>query len=142
MEHAKQVTVYAENDDDFMPTKCSNPPSNETESSDELMTFDDVGRSLILSMLPNGYTYKIVSITHFKDLNSFDCELKIKLESEDGARKWVMEYNERTKETMVYDSCKNLSGKMVIKKMVLALSTQTETDWNAYREYQVSENYP
>lgn len=25
MEHAKQVTVYADSDDDFMPTKCSTP---------------------------------------------------------------------------------------------------------------------
>ena len=52
------------------------------------MTFDKVGRPLILSLLPNGYTYKIICVTDFKELNSFECEFKIKLESEDSARKW------------------------------------------------------
>ena len=58
-----EVSVYADSDDDFVPTvhdKSSKLPSNDSESGDELMKFDQVGRSQILSMLPNGYTYKIV----------------------------------------------------------------------------------
>ena len=70
-------------------------------------------------MLPEGYTYKMVSVTHFKDFDSFNCELKIQLETEESARKWVAEYNEKTKETVVYDCCKNQSGKRVIKKLYL-----------------------
>ena len=83
----------------------SPPPSNDSQSGDELIKIDDAGRSLILNMLPNSYTYKVMCITHFSDLNYFHCEFKIKLQSEECARKWV-------KETMVYDSFKNLSGKM------------------------------
>ena len=54
MEHPKQLTnpvVYADSDDDLMPTNSSKPPSNDSESGDDLMTFDKVGRPLILSML-------------------------------------------------------------------------------------------
>ena len=66
-------------------------------------------------MLPGGYTYKMVTVTHFKDLDSFTCELQIKLETEESVRKWVADYNEKTKETMVYECCKNQSGKRVLK---------------------------
>ena len=128
MEHAEVVNnpvLHIDSDDDFMPTKCKKSSKhplvslNDSDSDDDLMKSEKVGRPLILSMLPDGYTYKMVSVTQFKDLNSFNCEFKIKLETEEGARKWIAEYNKRTKETMVYDCCKNLSGKRVIKKMYL-----------------------
>ena len=32
---------------------------------------------LVLGMLPEGYTYKIVTVTHFKDLDLFNCGLEI-----------------------------------------------------------------
>ena len=122
---ANQVTnslVYAESDDALLSTKLdiSSPPlSNDSESGDELIKFDDAGRSQILNMLPSNYTYKNMCITHFSDLNYFHCEFRIKLQSEECARKWVSDYKEKTKETMVYDSCKNLSGKKVVKKWYL-----------------------
>ena len=53
-------------------------------------------------MLPDGYTYKMLTMTHFNDLESFICDLKIKLDTEESARKWIEVYNTRTKETMVY----------------------------------------
>ena len=122
---ANQVTnslVYAESDDALLSTKwdISSPPlSNDSESGDELIKFDDAGRSQILNMLPSSYTYKNMCITHFSDLNYFHCEFRIKLQSEECARKWVSDYKEKIKETMVYDSCKNLSGKKVVKKWYL-----------------------
>ena len=69
-------------------------------------------------------------ITHFCDLNYFHCEFK----SEECARKWVSDYKEKTKETMVYDSCKNLSGKKWLRNGVPLLPTQTKADWIAYKE--------
>ena len=72
-------------------------------------------------MLTEGYTYKMVSVTHFKDLDSFNCEFRINLETEESVRKWVAEYNEKTKETMVYECYKNQSGKRIVKKIVLTL---------------------
>ena len=115
--------VHDDSDDDFMPvtvnktTKHSSATLN--DSSDDEFMKEKVGRPLILSMLPTGYVYKMVTVTHFKDLGSFNCELKIKLNTEKSVRKWVAEYNESTKETMVYDCCKNLSGKRVVKKLYL-----------------------
>ena len=72
-------------------------------------------------MLPEGYTHNnnMVTVTHFQDLDSFNCELKLKLGTEESVRKWVADYNEKTKETMVYECCKNLSGKGVLKKLYL-----------------------
>ena len=68
-------------------------------------------------MLPEGYTYKMVTVTHFKDLDSFNCELKINLETEESVRKWIADSNEMT-ETMVYGSYmsapKNQGGKRVV----------------------------
>lgn len=59
-----------------MPTKYerfSTLTSSDTEADDYFIEFDNKGRSQILNMLPDGYTYKIVCITFFKDLSSFDC---------------------------------------------------------------------
>ena len=70
-------------------------------------------------MLPKGYTYKMLSVTHFKDLESFTCDFKVKLQNEECVRKWIAEYNEKTKETMVHECCKSVSGKQVMKKFYL-----------------------
>ena len=65
------------------------------------------------------HNYKMLTVTHFNDLESLICDFKIKLDTEESARKWIEEYNTRTKETMVYESCKSLSGKRVVKKFYL-----------------------
>ena len=67
----------------------------DSDSEYELIKSEKVGRPLILGMLPKGYTYKMVTVTHFKDLDSFICELKIKLGTEESVRKWVADYNEK-----------------------------------------------
>ena len=53
------------------------------------------------------------------DSFSFSCEFKIKLKSEQEARKWVSEYNEKTKETMVYERNRKGSGKNAVRKPFL-----------------------
>ena len=75
---------------------------------------------LILSTLPEGYTYKMVTVTHFKDLDSFNCELKIKLGTEESVRKWVADYDEM--ETMVYDSVKTKVEKELLKNCIWIVS--------------------
>ena len=123
MEHAKvDNKPVIDSDDDFMVISKPNKhmhTSNESDSEDELVKSEAVRSHLILSMLLDGYTYKMLTVTHFNDLKSFICDLKIKLDTEESARKWIEEYNTRTKETMVYECCKSLSGKQVVKKIYL-----------------------
>ena len=71
---------------------------NKTEEcdSDDFMKSDNMGRPLIFGMLPDGYTYKMLTVTSFNDLDSFNCEFKIKLETEENVRKWIAHYNEKT----------------------------------------------
>ena len=82
------VCILVDSDDDFMPTSVKRTRKNPSTTSkgndfnDELIKSEKVGRPLILGILPEGYTYKMITITNFKDLDSFDCELKIKLETE------------------------------------------------------------
>ena len=61
----------------------------------------------------------MLTVSHFEDLELFTCNFKIKLENEESARRWIAEYNVKTKETLVFDCCKNLSGKRVLKKHYL-----------------------
>ena len=42
--------------------------SNESDSEDELVNSEAVRSPLILSMLPDGYIYKMLTVTHFNDL--------------------------------------------------------------------------
>ena len=123
VEHAKvDNKPVIDSDDDFMVINKANKhmhASNESDSEDELVKSEAVRSPLILSMLPDGYTYKMLTATHFNDLESFICDLKIKLDTEKSARKWIEEYNTRTKETMVYECCKSLSGKRVVKNFYL-----------------------
>ena len=60
--------------------KLSKHPS--TSSMDSDSEGELIGRPLILGMLPEGYTYNMVTVTHFQDLDSFNCELKLKLGTE------------------------------------------------------------
>ena len=93
--------------------------SNDCESDDEFIKTNNFARPLILGILPEGYSYKMLTVSHFEDLESFTCNFKIKLENEESARRWIAEYNVKTKETMVFDCCKKLSGKRVLKKLYL-----------------------
>ena len=104
--------IHVDSDDDIMPIsvyKLSKHPSTlsmDSDSEDELIKSEKVGRPLILGMLPEGHTYNnMITVTHFQDLDSFNCELKLKLGTEESVRKWVADYNEKTKEIMVYECC-------------------------------------
>ena len=79
-----------------------------------------VNEGNIRQLLPEGYDYRFLQIQHKNaDSFSFTCEFKIKLKSEQEARKWVNEYNEKTKETMVYERNRKGSGKHVVRKLFL-----------------------
>ena len=111
-------------DDDFMPAKvkkqsCTDKKPVSSDSEDEINTNDKIASPLILGMLPESYTYRMLNVMHFKELNNFHCNFRIKLDTEDSARKWIAKYNEKTKETMVFECCKRLNGKRVIKKFFL-----------------------
>ena len=63
--------IHVDSDDDFMPisvNKLSKHPSTlsmDSDSEDELIKSEKVGRPLILGMLPEGYTYNMVTVTAF-----------------------------------------------------------------------------
>ena len=93
MEHANidnGPVIHVDSDDDFMPTnkvsKHSCIISNDSDSDDDLMKSEKVGKPLFVCMLPDGYTYKMVMVTHFKDIDSFNFNFKIKLGTEDSVR--------------------------------------------------------
>ena len=92
IEEAKLHNDPVKSVDDFMPpnkaSKLSPVKSNDSDSDDDFMK-SEIRRPLILGMLPDGYTYKVVAITDYNDLDSFNCEFKIKLEMEERARKWI-----------------------------------------------------
>ena len=71
----------------------------------------------------------MLTVSYFENLESFNCILKIKLENEESAPRWIAEYNVKIKETLVFDCCKKLSGKKGSEKTLLTLSTQTKTNW-------------
>ena len=80
------------------------------------MLHKNVARPLIFGMLPDNYTYKMLTVAHFDNLDSFSCHFRIKIDNEDNTRKWITQYNEKTKETMVL---------VENEKIIFAFSTQT-----------------
>ena len=61
----------------------------DSDSEDEFIKSEKVGRPLLLGMLPEGYTYNMVTVTHFQDLDSFNCEFKLKLGTEESGL-WII----------------------------------------------------
>ena len=90
--------------------------TNDCESDDEFIKTNNIARPLVLDILPEVYSYKMLTVSHFEDLESFTCNFKIKLENEE---RWIVEYNVKAKERMLFDYCKKLSGKRVLKKLYL-----------------------
>ena len=70
-------------------------------------------------MLPDNYLYEAFEIFTYENIESFQCKFRIMLDSEDTARKWDQRYNEKSKETMVYERSKTRDGKRVVKKLYL-----------------------
>ena len=81
VKHAKvDNEPVIDSDDDFIVINKANKhmhTSNESDLEDELVKFEEVRSPLILSMLPDGYTYKMLTVTHFNDLELFICDLKL-----------------------------------------------------------------
>lgn len=65
-------------------------------------------------MLPDGFIYKMLRVIQYRDMQSFHCTFKLEIDTEEKVRKWLAAYNEKSKETMVYESCRNSKGKRVV----------------------------
>ena len=57
-------------------------------------------------MLPDIYDYNFTEIFKQDHTGSYHCSFRVKLQSEEDARKWVVNYDDKTKETMVYERSK------------------------------------
>ena len=44
----------------------------------------------------------MLTVVNFDNLDYFNCQFRINLDNEDSTRKWIADYNEKTKETMVF----------------------------------------
>ena len=51
--------------------------SNDFESDDEFIKTNNIARPLILAILPEGYSYKMLTVSHFEDLNHTLAILKL-----------------------------------------------------------------
>ena len=112
-EHASESTYKSEN----VEPKCIL-----TDSMDE----DEIGHvnlqnaeKRILAELPESYVNKMLRVEKYEDINSCICSFKLEFGYEEKVKKWVSAYNEISKVTMVYESCRSGKGKTVIKKFYL-----------------------
>ena len=91
-------------DDDFIPQKGTLKRSIDFSSSeDEMYTQNETAEVVITEMLPENYHYKFIEIFEHDHTGLYHCKFRLKLQSEEDARKWVADYNDKTKETMVYE---------------------------------------
>ena len=104
-------------DDDFIPQKRETKQLvDHSSSEDETYTQK---KTVITDMLPDNYDYKFIDIFEHDHTGSYHCSFRLKLQSEKDARKWVADYNQKSKETMVYNRSKTQNGKRVVKKLYL-----------------------
>ncbi len=119
-----EVIIVSDNDDCHSDNN-SLPPSKEPEiddntSDDDFMESDDLASTTkILGMLPDGFMYKMLRVIKYDNIGSFHCTFKLNIDNEEILRKWLAAYNDKSKETMVYESCRNGKGKSVVKKFYL-----------------------
>ena len=104
----------------------SDMESDNLEGTDKNSDSDHFGETFcsmkrrIISMLPSKYEYKIHEIdSNEPDANNFTCTFSIKLENEENAKQWVKEYNDITKQTMVFERNKKQAGKRVLRKLYM-----------------------
>ena len=101
-------------------TSTMNSPTFTQFSDPESDTDYIFNKGTIRKLLPETYDYRFSQIQYGKSESlTFSCEFKINMKSEQEARKWVSEYNEKTKETMVYVRNRKGSGKHVVRKLFL-----------------------
>ena len=97
--------------------------SDDATSDSEINSGDENLMSVensIINMLPSKYEYIFIDRSA-NDINShnFNCIFKIKLETEEEARKWISNYNEKTHETMVFERNAKGKGKRILRKLYL-----------------------
>ena len=93
--------------------------SDDATSDSEINSGDENLMSVeksIINMLPSKYEYKFIDISA-NDIN-FNCSFKIKLETEEEARKWISNYNEKTHETMVFERNAKGKGKRILRNYI------------------------
>ena len=84
-----------------------------------VQTIQVLTRNISLQYYPVN-THKFTEVDYCNiHTHNFIRGLKIKLQNEEEARKWVQEYNSVTQETMVFQRSKNQLGKQVCKKLYL-----------------------
>ena len=116
-------------DDDFQDVKVKQKTFKKHTTDSEVPTDSDSDNELISTfenrcstvelVLPKGHEYKFESIHMEGKVAHFNSSFKIDIKCEEAARKWVQEYNETTKETMVYERNRKGTGKNVIRKLYM-----------------------
>ena len=103
----------------------SDMESDNLEGTDKNSDSDHFGETFcsmkrcIISMLPSKYEYKIHEIdSNEPDANNFTCTFSIKLENEENAKQWVKEYNDITKQTMVFERNKKTGREEGFKEVI------------------------
>ena len=81
-------------DDDFIPQQRAVKQFIDfSNSEDEYYTQNKTATVVITEMLPDNYDYNFVEIFKHNHTGSYHCSFKLKLQSEENARKWVADYN-------------------------------------------------
>ena len=109
--HNMSQQTASESSDDFEPLS----KKVKLEVIEDIPVYE----SAITDMLPDDYLYNTFEILAFENTETFECKFRVMMQTEDAARKWLQKYNEKCKETMVYERSKKRDGKRVIKKLFL-----------------------
>ena len=101
-------------------TSTMNSPTFTQFSDPESDTDYIFNKGTIRQLLLETYDYRFSQVQYGKSESfTFSFEFKINMKSEQEARKWVSEYNKKTKEIMVYVRNRKGSGKHVVRKLFL-----------------------
>ena len=111
----KRINTIIDSDDDF------EPPCKKAKLQPKVGDEVDIPayETAVSEMLPDNYLYNTFEVSTFTNKDIFHCKFRIMIDSEEKARKWLQHYNEKSKETMVYERSKKREGKRVVKKLFL-----------------------
>ena len=84
-------------------------------------------------MLPDNYHYKFIKTFEHDHAGSYHCTFRLKLESKEDARKWVADYNDKTKETMVYERSETQCGKQESKSFTYVANKTKDRQGNTQK---------
>ena len=93
--HASKIE---KSDDDFIPQHRVTKQCVDFSSSEgEYCTQNKTAKVVITEMLPDNSGYKFMEVFEHDHTGSYHCTFRMKLQSEEDARKWVADYTEKTK---------------------------------------------